>query len=92
MSKFHYSFILIKILCSLDKPGRQNINYEIEDYYGSRVKDSYMTNSFLNDQPVIINWSNGKFLEHTIRKYLWIADKSEHVIKMLTDECKYNNY
>ncbi len=87
----YYFIILITIqtMSSIENPGRLNVNYEIKDYYGSRVKDSYMTNSFIKDQPVIINWSNGKFLEHTARKFLWLADKNEHTIKMLTTDCKY---
>ena len=39
------------------------------------------------DSPVIVNYSEGKFLEHTERQYFWLSDTNEHTIKMLTNEC-----
>ncbi len=83
---FFYYF-LYPLFHSHTKPGRLNINYPITDYSGSFYLDTSITNSYLYDFPVIVNWSTGKFLEHTQRQYFWIADNISQV-KMITSDCK----
>lgn len=49
--------------------------------------DSSISDSFLFDEPVVVNWSNGRYFE-SLRNYLWISDMKEHTIKMITDKSK----
>lgn len=88
MIKILIIIIYIEIYYLIDEPGRLNINYQIMNYNGSFVKDTFMIQSFLIDEPTKVKWSDGKFLSE--RGYLFIADKKENLIKMLTKECKYS--
>ena len=81
---FDYFLYLIQ---SLQDPGRTNNFYQIGDYYGSRVLDVNNSNSFIDDQPVIVTWSTGRFLSRakneTESDLLWIADSDDNTLKRI---------
>lgn len=52
-----------------------------------RNLDSSNSDSFLSDEPVVVNWSNGRYFE-SLRNYLWISDMNDHTVKMITDKSK----
>lgn len=85
MELFIFFFLIIKII-SLDLPGRLNDLYPIEEYYGSRILDTYKTDSFLYDEPRIIKWSYGKYIEQTTANIqtLYFVDQKEHNFKKIT--------
>ena len=41
--------------------------------------------TFLEDDPAVVNWSNGLFVSETNPNYLWIADSTDNTIKLIKD-------
>ena len=82
-------FINFKTFLLLESPGLSNSFYKITNYYGSRYLSSYLSSTYINDDPVIVEWSNGKFIHEYFPKYLYIADADESLIKIING--KYIN-
>lgn len=85
-------FLNIHLLFFLENPGRNNIKYPIGSYYGSRylcnnqiTSATKLQQTYLVDDPVIVYWSNGLFIHEASDHLLWLADRNDHTIKIITD-------
>lgn len=85
MEIYIFFFLFAKAIL-LELPGRLNELYPVEEYYGSRVLDTYKTDSFLYDEPSIIKWSYGRYLEQTDSNIqtLFFVDPKDHNFKKIT--------
>lgn len=52
------------------------------------ISANYLASTFRNDKPTLVYWSNGLFIENVNRSNLWIADKNDHTIKIITPDSK----
>jgi hypothetical protein len=64
---------------ALETPGIFNKYYQIPFYYGSRVKERASMSVVVEDSPSQIRWSHVFGVDY--EGDLWIADKTNHVIK-----------
>ncbi len=44
----------------------------------------HLLNSYIDDSPSILYWSNGYFLKKDDTNYIWIADPIDHTIKLVS--------
>jgi len=92
MNIYYYIYIYIFfffnhiLIFSLDNPGLSNTFYKITNYYGSRYLTTFLSSTYVNDDPVIVEWSDGKFIHEYFPKYLYIADNKESLIKIINGE------
>ena len=83
---FFFLFFNSITLFSLEPPGLSNTFYKITNYYGSRYLTTFLSSTYVNDQPAIVEWSDGKFMHKNFPKYLYIADKDESLIKIINGQ------
>lgn len=88
--------ITIFYIKTLQPPGRLNPKYKIDNYFGSRllckISDviiaTNLSDTFLYDQPTIVQWSDGNFVHHKNSNLLWIADRETHTIKLIKNSIR----
>jgi hypothetical protein len=80
--------LLFGLIYSFTQPGLGNKKYNIDSYFGSFYNSSIFNlvtslyETFINDYPVIVYWSNGLFYKGDD---VWIADRLQHTVKLLTN-------
>ena len=75
-------FLFNLIIC-IEPPGRTNLKYKIKDYFGSRYLSTFLSSTFLVDEPTIITWSNGPFIHPKSPNKLFFANFNKHTINYL---------
>ena len=86
---YYSTVILLSILyliITIEDPGRANPKYKIKDYFGSRHLTTNLAQTFFDDEPVIILWSNGQFLHKKSSDILFIANPTKHTINSIQEE------
>ena len=78
-------FLSLNKTFTIQDPGRLNPKYKIKNYYGSRYLSTFLSSTFYNDDPVIVEWSTGQFLTHLNKYLLYISDPNEHNIKIIKE-------
>ena len=81
-----FSLFFLCRIKTLDAPGRLNPKYKIKGYYGSRYLSTYLSSTFLEDDPAIVHWSTGYFIHSSNKKLMFISDKEESTIKIIQDD------
>ena len=74
---------LIKSIICIEEPGRSNLKYKIKDYFGSRYLSTFLSSTFLNDEPTIVTWSNGFFIHNSSSDKLFLANSNKNTINYI---------
>ena len=82
---FYFIYIFQIIIC-IEKPGRTNLKYKIKDYFGSRYLSTFLSSTFLNDEPTIVTWSNGLFIHKSSSDKLFLANFNKNTINYIDKE------
>ena len=89
----YYSFLILlnilNLITNIEDPGLSNPKYKIKDYFGSRHLTTYLAETFYEDEPVIILWSNGQFLHKKSPEKLFVANPTKNTINSVQDETMY---
>ena len=74
---------LIKLIICIEEPGRTNLKYKIKDYFGSRYLSTFLSSTFLKDEPTIVTWSNGLFIHNSSPDKLFLANTNKNTINYI---------
>lgn len=85
MKNILYILYTLSFVIGLEDTGRLNNKYQIKNYYGSRYLSTFLPYSFLTDDPTLVYWSNGQFIQEYNSDQLYIAEPYDHTIKVLKE-------
>ena len=81
--KYYVINILFYLIISIEEPGRTNPKYKIKDYFGSRYLSTFLSSTFLVDDPTIVTWSNGQFVHNKSSDKIFIANSYKNTINLI---------
>ena len=77
---------LLNIVTSLEEPGRTNPKYKINNYFGSRYLSTFLSSTYLKDDPVIVTWSTGQYIHNKSSDKIFIANSNKNTIDYIDKE------
>jgi hypothetical protein len=82
--KLLYAIIFIyHEVTSIEEPGMTNPKYKIKDYFGSRYLSSFLSSTFLIDEPTIVSWSTGQYIHKKSSDKLFISNFNKNTIDLI---------
>ena len=82
----YIKIIIIDTVVSIEEPGRTNPKYKIKGYFGSRYLSSFLSSTFLFDEPTIVTWSTGQYIHQKSSDKLFIANFRKNTIDLIEGE------
>ena len=74
------------LIISIEDPGRTNLKYKIKDYFGSRYLCTYLSSTFIKDEPILVTWSNGQYIHQKSSDKIFIANLKRNTIDYIDNE------